>query len=163
MASEGKQVLVYLAAEPLKRLEQGLNSCSPQLSLDACSKQVLECLISLELVRMQTFPPHTFPSMPKLWPRGKLMCVSISAVTNPTMLKTQLGRNTGTSVGPVCYYAAPSASQPSSVCHCCWKHASESPGSMSAVWPSVGKAFIDKRRRNKRMGRPHRQSPVTVC
>lgn len=42
MATEVKQVLVYLAAEPLKCLEQGLNSWSAQLSRGACSIQVLE-------------------------------------------------------------------------------------------------------------------------
>lgn len=44
MASEVKQVLVCLAAEPLKCLEQGLNSCSAQLSVDACITQMLEML-----------------------------------------------------------------------------------------------------------------------
>lgn len=43
-ASEVKQVLLCLAAEPLKCLELGLNSCSAQLSMDACSIQVLEML-----------------------------------------------------------------------------------------------------------------------
>lgn len=44
LASEVKQVLLCLAAEPLKCLELGLNSCSAQLSMDACSIQVLEML-----------------------------------------------------------------------------------------------------------------------
>nr|XP_032603718.2 interleukin-1 receptor-associated kinase 1-binding protein 1 isoform X1 [Taeniopygia guttata] len=87
----------------------------------------------------------------------------ISAVTKPATLKRKLGRSTGTSVEPACYCAAASTSQPPSVCHCRWKHAPESPGSLSTVWPGIGKAFIDKRRGNKRMGRPHRRSPVTLC
>lgn len=44
LASEVKQVLLCLVAEPLKRLELGLSSCSALLSVDACSIQVLETL-----------------------------------------------------------------------------------------------------------------------
>lgn len=44
LGSEVRQVLVCLAAEPLKRLEQELNSCYAQLNVDACSTQVLEML-----------------------------------------------------------------------------------------------------------------------
>lgn len=84
MASDVKQVLVHLAAEPLKCLEQGLNSCSARLSMDACSMQVLEML---DLIRISEHadisstrcPLNTQAVAQKL---GKVMCLTSLQLQN---------------------------------------------------------------------------------
>lgn len=116
-------------------------------------------------MRMLILPPHTPLSNSKTTTQklGEGDVPYIYAVRKAEALKTKmLGRNTCASVGPACYCAAFSTSQPSSMRGSCWKHTAESSRSLSTVWPVIGKTCINKRRRNKRMGRPRRQSSIEL-
>lgn len=154
-ASEFKGVQVWLTAgHPdvwSRAWTHALHHTPPVPAADRC----LKCLITADEDAhvFSSVSPQTFNLPPRRW------CVLPHAVIRTeTQGKKKCLAWIFMQVDPACCCAAFSTSQPSSVRRCCWKHAAESPRSMSAAWPVTGKTFINKRRRNKRMGRPHRQS-----
>lgn len=154
-ASEFKGMQVWLTAgHPdvwSRAWTHALHHTPPVPAADRC----LKCLITADEDAhvFSSVSPQTFNLPPRRW------CVLPHAVIRTeTQGKKKCLAWIFMQVDPACCCAAFSASQPSSVRRCCWKHAAESPRSMSAAWPVTGKTFINKRTRNKRMGRPHRQS-----